>query len=240
MFHKRITALFKMAKVIIDNPVNLISIKPGIENFGILINNQSLEKLPKVAKNFNDCFIINNFDTEFDIIGNHLLGKNIIQFSNRMYGTTPLNPAHYKNYGIKEIQFYKYNSLLDYRLLYLLYKYQLLGLSTVFLPKYIDVSGLIFGPSFKNKFPSTDLCAIYYALEIIRPKNLWIIGLDFYEHGYLTRNVDNALVERKRKKLKKANAHNVVNEWIRYYKDVNFNIVTYYKGFKHRNNLNIF
>ena len=34
---------------------------------------------------------------------------------------------------------------------------------------------------------------------------MWIVGLDFYEHGYFARKVDDALIIMKREKLKRAN-----------------------------------
>lgn len=174
--------------VVINKPYNLETFQAGIENFGIILKGKSIEKLPKIYKEFGDCFIANNFDKEIEIIGDCLLNKNIVHFSNRSFRTAPLKPENYKKLGIKEVQLYKNSALWDKRLLYIIYLYQSFGLRTVFLPKQLlKVSGSMFGSGFEKKFPNTGLLAIWYALEIIKPKKLWIVGLDFYQSDYLVR-----------------------------------------------------
>ena len=168
-------------------------------------------------------------------------GKNIVHLSNRSFRTAPLKDINYKRFGIKEIQFYKNSILWDKRSLYIIYLYNLLGLSTVFLPNMLlKNSGSIFGSEFEKKFPSTGLLAIYYALEIIKPKNLYIVGLDFYQSDYLIRREWNTPIEIMQKKMSKADCSGVVNNWIKNYQKVNFIFGTYFDGFKPQKNLKIF
>ena len=99
--------LFRVGKTIIKKPDVLDTFDKNIENFGIILKGKSIEKLPEVSKNFNDCFIVNNFDEEIKVIGDHLIGKNIVHFTNRSFRTAPLIPENYEKLGIKEIQLYK-------------------------------------------------------------------------------------------------------------------------------------
>ena len=228
-------------KTLLNKPTKLEIFQPGIENFGIILKGKSIEKLPLISEKFNDCFIVNNFDKEIEIIGDYLVGKNIVHFTNRSFRTAPLKGINYKRFGIKEIQFYKNSILWDKRSLYIIYLYNLLGLSTVFLPKMLlKNSGSIFGSEFEKKFPSTGLLAIYYALEIIKPKNLYIVGLDFYQSDYLIRREWNTPIEIMRKKMSKTDCSGVVNNWIKNYQKVNFIFGTYFDGFKPQKNLKIF
>ena len=232
--------IFNYTKTLFNKPTKLEIFQPGIKNFGIILKGKSIEKLPLISEKFNDCFIVNNFDKEIEIIGDYLVGKNIVHFSNRSFRTAPLKNINYKRLGINEIQFYKNSILWDKRSLYIIYLYNLLGLSTVFLPKrLLKNSASIFGSEYKEKFPSTGLLAIYYALEIIKPKNLYIVGLDFYQSDYLVRREWNTPIEIMRKKMSKTDSSGVVNNWIKNYQKVNFIIGTYFDGFTAYKNLTI-
>ena len=79
--------LFRVGKTLISKPNALDTFDGNVENFGIILKGKSIEKLPEVSKSFNDCFIINNFDEEIKVIGDHLLGKNIVHFTNRSFKT---------------------------------------------------------------------------------------------------------------------------------------------------------
>lgn len=229
-----------MGNVLVRKSYSLKTFKPNIENFGVVLKGKSIEKLPQVSREFNDCFIVNNFDKEIEIVGDCLMNKNIVHFSNRSFRTAPLKPENYRELNIKEVQLYKSSALWDKRLLYIIYIYQSLGLRTVFLPKnLLRGSGSIFGSEFEKKFPSTGLLAIYYALEIIKPKKLWIVGLDFYQSDYLVRRDYNTPIEIMRAKMKRTDAPGAVKRWIREYGDVSFNIVTYFDGFEPQQNLKL-
>lgn len=219
---------------------SLKTFQPNIDNFGVVLKGKSIEKLPQVSKEFNDCFIVNNFDKEIEIIGDSLMNKNIVHFSNRSHMTAPLKPENYRKFNIKEVQLYKSSALWDRALIYIIHHYQSLGLRTVFLPKHLmNVSKGLFGSVFEKKFPSTGLLAIFYALEIIRPQNLWIVGLDFYQSDYLVRRDYNTPIEIMRAKMERTDAPGAVRRWIREYSNVNFNIVTYFDGFEPEKNLKL-
>jgi len=217
----------------------LNTFKPGIANFGIILKGKSIEKLPQIANEFSDCFIVNNFDPEIEAIGNYLLNKNVVHFASRQM-TTPLQSENYKKLNIKEIQLTKSSVLNDRGYLYAISHYHSLGLRTVFLPKeIIRISKNLFGLVFKKKFGNTGLLAIYYVLTVIKPRNLWIVGLDFYQADYLVRRSYNTPIEAQREKMKQIKAVEVVQNWIKEFPNVNFNIATYFDGFEPQHNLNI-
>ena len=226
--------------IFFNKPNTLNTFKPNIENFGVILKGKSIDKLSWVAKEFSNCFIVNNFDKEIELIGEYLLGKNIVHFSNRSFRTAPLTLENYNKFGISEIQLYTSNIFWDKRLLYAVYLYQSMGLRTVFLPKYLlHFSRIMFGQEYEKKFPLTGLSAIIYALEIIKPKNLWIIGLDFYQSDYLVRRNWNTPIEVMRNKIARTAPHSAVNKWIKQYSNVNFTIVTYFDGLIPQKNLKI-
>jgi len=217
----------------------LKTFEPGVENFGIILKGKSIEKLPLISKEFNDCFIVNNFDPEIEAIGEYLMNKNVVHFAGRQM-TTPLRQENYKKLKIREIQLTKASVLWDRGYLYAIAHYHSLGLDTIFLPKeIISVSKKLFGPVFAKKFPNTGHLAIYYALKIIKPRNLWIAGLDFYQADYLVRRSYNTPIKAQREKMKQIKAVKVVQNWIKEFPDVNFNMATYFDGLEPQHNLNI-
>jgi hypothetical protein len=254
----------------------LETFQKDIKSFGIVLKGKSVENLPKIATEFNDCFIVNNFDLEMEIVGDSLLNKNIVHFVCRTM-TTPMTPDNYRKLNIKEIQLansgvlellvptksiiYKLDGTgsqaytaenkrlpavklpVMVSLIKAIRHYQSLGLKTVFLPKdMINRSKDIYGAEFAKKFPNTGQLAMYYTIEIIKPKNLWVIGLDFYQADYLCREgrPHMATIELQRTKMKRMNAVKVVEDWITEHPEINFNIVTYYEGLKPQDNLKVF
>lgn len=230
---------FVEKEIFFKKQYTLNTFRSPIENFGVVLKGKSIENLPKISKEFNDCFIVNNNDKELDVVGEHLLGKNIVHFSNESYMTAPLKLENYRKFGIEEIQLYK-SSAWGKAMLYIIYIYQSMGLRTVFMPRHLlNVSGKLYGLEYAKKFPSTGLLAIYYALNIIKPRNLWIIGLDFYQSDYLIRRDHNTPIEIMRQKMKRTDAAGSVNKWIEEYQNVKFNIVSYFDGFKPQKNLTV-
>lgn len=214
----------------------------GVEDFGIILKGKSVEKLPTVAAEFDNCFIVNNFDPEMEVVGDSLLNKNIVHFVCRTM-TTPLLPENYRKLNIREVQLSKATAAGDRALMYAISYYRSLGLRTVFLPKKLfEVSTAVYGDRWSGvdkKFPNTGHLAIYYALKYIQPRRLWIVGLDFYKSDYLMRRSHLTPLEKQRNKMKSIDAVNVVQNWIREHPDVQFNIVTYFDGLEQRPNLRI-
>ena len=106
-------------------------------------------------------------------------------------------------------------------------------------PDILKVSSDLFGQEFAKKFANTGLLAIYYALKIIKPRNLWIIGLEFYQNDYLERRTYHPPIEVLQDKMKRVNAVGVANKWIKEHPNITFNILSYFNGFKPQRNLRL-
>jgi len=210
----------------------------NIEHFGVILKGKSIEKIDEVYGNYDDCFIVNNFDKEMELLERYLINKNTVHFVNRLM-TAPLTPSNYRKLGITDIQLTKVSAKGDDGLKRAIMHYKSLGLRTHFLPQGLLRFNRDFGPEYANKHPNTGILAICYALDILRPKNLWIVGLDFYQADYLVRRPHQTPIEGQRAKMKRTDLSDVFVNILKRYPDVNVSIVTYYDGFPELENLNI-
>jgi len=188
----------------------------GLDNFGVILKGASVRHLPKVAGFFDHCFIVNNMDkntkifksllfdrfigglsflygsknTEYSLIKENLSGKSIAHFVNRLR-TAPLTKKHYKELGIKNIQFSM--STPDDQLKRMEKFYNRFGLETHYLPTRLLCYNEYFrGMKIRDRYyldpedpgptkhPNTGLLAIIYAAEILKPRTLWLVGLDLF------------------------------------------------------------
>jgi hypothetical protein len=210
----------------------------NIENFAVILKGKSVEKIGKVYQNYRDCFIVNNFDKEIELLEKYLVAKNTVHFVNRLM-TAPLIPGNYQKLGITDIQLSKVSDRGDRALKKAITHYTSLGLKTHFLPERLLRFTSDFGPEYANKYPQTGVLAVIYALDIISPRNLWIIGLDFYQADYLVRRPHQNPIEIQRAKMSRLDMDKVFINIVSRYPDVKVNMVTYYEGLPELNNLAI-
>lgn len=202
-----------------------------LESFAILLKGKSLEQLPRYDKEFESCFVVNNFDEEMKLVGDSLTGKKCVHLVNRLM-TAPLQKRNYKRLNITEVQLPKVSAVRDQRMKRAIEHYKFLGLNTHFLPKkLLELNRKDFGKEYAQKYPNTGILAIIYALEILRPKVLWIVGLDFYQSDYLARRPHQNPIDLQREKIKRTNLVEVTANVFRRYEDVKINMISYYKGF---------
>ena len=239
--------------IFLSKPNKLTTFNTNQNNFAVILKGGSIAQIDKIYKNFDDCLIVNKFDEELDLIGKYLKDKNIVHLVNKSK-TAILSKDNYQKYNINEILLYKDSILKDYELLLKIYRMKAMGLKTVFLPKnLLEKSGDLFGKNghfkidnkkhkldFRKKFPNTGFLAIYYALKVIKPKNLWIIGLDFYQKDYLVRRNWNTPINVMQKKIEKINGYKTIENWIEKYSNTTFNIHTYFDGFNEQENLRLY
>lgn len=207
-------------------------------SFAVLLKGRSIELLKKYSYEFKKCFLVNNFDKEIELLGDYLREKDCVHFVNRLM-TAPLTKENYKNYRIRDIQLCKTTTRWDFSLLRAKWYYKYLGLNTHMLPKRLLRFNKMFGEEYANKYPNTGVLAIIFALEILRPKNLWIFGLDFYQSDYLVRRAHQNPIEIQQAKMKRINLASVMATVFKKYKDVNINMVTYYDSFPETENVKI-
>ena len=157
----------------------------SLENFGVLCKGKSILDLPEIEKKFNSCYIVNNFNNELFHFENIFKKKKIIHFVNRLR-TAALKKNTYKYFKIHKIQMATPFNLFDKNFMksYLTYKYFRLNVSTMskdVLQKFHYTGN----DDYKYKFPNTGIFSVLFASEILKVKNIYIIGLDFYTDDYL-------------------------------------------------------
>lgn len=215
-------------------------LEKGIDSFGVMLKGKSLEQLPKYDKCFESCFLVNNFDKEIELVGDSLDGKKCIPFVNRK-DTAYLRRENYKRLNIKYVQLPKVSDFADGRLRESRLYYESLGMETHFLPKkLLRFNKMDFGREYLKKYPNTGIVAIIYALEMIRPKVLWIAGLDYYQSDYLVRRPHANPIEIQQAKMNRTNLVEVTAKIFRRYPETQVNMISYYEGFPEVENLKIF
>jgi len=202
----------------------------GLESFAVLLKGKSLEQLHKYDKEFEQCFLVNNFDEEIKLVGDSLFDKRCVHFANRLM-TAPLKPENYKKLNITDIQLSKVSACRDRRLKLIVDHYKSLGLNVHFLPKKLLEFNRNFGREYARKYPNTGILAIIYTLQMLQPKTLWIVGLDFYQSDYLVRRVHQNPIDLQREKIRRINLVKVTAGIFAQYPDTKINMVSYYKGF---------
>lgn len=212
----------------------------GLDSFGVMLKGKSLERFPNYDKQFENCFLVNNFDMEIEVIGDSLSGKKCVHFINRTT-TAPLRPENYEKLNITDIQLSLVSGLGEKRLKKAIKYYKSLKLKTHFLPKkLLEFNKRDFGKEYARKYPNTGIIAIIYSLEILQPKVLWLIGLDFYQCDYLFKRPKEYVLEHQQEKIKRINLVEVTANIFQRYPSTQINIVSYYKGFPEVQNVKFF
>ena len=156
-----------------------------LKNFGILCKGRSILDLPEIEKKVDTCYIVNNFDNELFHFETIFKKKKIIHFVNRLR-TAALKKNTYRYFKINRIQMATPFNLFDKNFMksYLTYKYFCLKVSTMS-KEVLHQFHYTGNDAYKNKFPNTGIFSILYASEILKIKNIYIVGLDFYTDNYL-------------------------------------------------------
>ncbi len=225
----------------------------NLDNFGIVLKGSSVKHIGDYADKFDHCFMVNNFDrnhdnnnSEWSTVTPHLKGKEIVHFVNRLT-TAPLLKEHYEELEIKHVQFSK--TRVDSAIAIVQPYYESCELECHFLPeealKYNDFFDdkyyLKPGDSnYSSKHPNTGVLAIIYAAGILKPKNVWIIGLDFYQSDYLFRRPWQTPLENQQLKMKNTDMVGHFVDVVKRIPDVNFHLVTKATNVPSLNNLEVF
>jgi hypothetical protein len=199
-------------------------------SFGVLLKGSSLSEFPEYSDKFNHCFIVNDFKKEVEHIGSFLEGKKIVHFVNKSH-YAPLYPSQYLHLNIDNIQIYQKFNLFEIGLLKAWLRYTILRKKIYWLPDNLLKFNKTFGKEFVKKFPNTGILAVIYALEIIRPKELWVFGMDFYKSNYLYRRDYHKTLSPQIDKYAKLGLIDFVADLFKQYPSTNINFVTSYKEF---------
>jgi len=207
------------------------------DDFGVLLKGKSLKAITDILPNFSSCFVVNNFEREVIMLEDFLSNKEVVHFVNRL-PTTPMSHSSYMAYGIEKIVFMKPFDVLDYSMLrnHLLFK--VMGKKVHYLPRQLQKRDWGFGDEYKNKFPNAGILSLIYALELLRPKNLWVFGLDFYQADYLYRRKHQNQLELQQEKFDRLNLISFTSALFSVYKDTQIHLVTSYDEFPSVPNVN--
>ena len=213
------------------------------ENFGLLLKGGSLDQLHKYNDKFDQCMIVSDWDDELKVLGNYLLGKEITHFVNRSMASC-LTKENYIKYNIKNIQLgqvFRWNHFVLMRS-YLHYASMFLDLNVYFLPEKLRKYNDRFGDEYKLKFPNTGVLSIIYTLDILKPKNLWLFGLDFYTTDYYVEQIKSPDPRPKTVKNSKIVGLNIIDAACNYFEefsDTNIMLGSYYDEWPDIQNLHL-
>ena len=213
----------------------------GIENFGLIMKGASLENIEKIHDKFDHCFLINNFDLEIEKYGKYLENKKIVHFVNKLF-TAHMFKKNYERFNIKNIQM-STNFFLSIKLFRVWYRYKKMGLKVDFMNKEFNNKNSYFNKffdgRFRERFPNAGILALCYTLDVIKPKNLWICGLDFYSQDYIFRRSHQTPLNLQQKKMQDSKLPEKTMEIMSLYKNININLYSYYKNLNAPSNVNL-
>jgi hypothetical protein len=208
-----------------------------IENFGVLLKGKSVKSVHDYHDNFDACFVVNNFERELLQFENILKEKEVAHFINRL-PTAPMSYSSYMAINIEKIMFMKPFDIFDINMLRNYFLCKVLRKKVFFLPRSIQRKDWGFGDEYKHKFPNAGILSLIYVLEVIKPKNLWVFGLDFYHGDYLSRRSHQNPIELQREKFDRLNLIDFTSNLFSCYEETKINIVTSCEEFPAMNNVN--
>jgi len=200
-----------------------------MKNLGILLRGQSLKKLDLIINRFDNCFIVNDFKVELSFCEKLIKGKHITHFVNSMMSAS-LYEKQYKRLNIKDIQFAftkKHLNNWKKKIKTVEKHYKSMGFKIEYIPNKYYEEGL--------RIRNTGMVSILYTSEIIKPKNLWIIGLDFYYSNYMVKkNASHHL-----NKSKEIDLYGSFIKIVEEHPKINYHLLSCHKKFPKLSNLNI-
>ena len=149
---------------------------------------------------------------------------------------------NYERFNIKNIQM-STNFFLSIKLFRVWYRYKKMGLKVDFMNKEFNNKNSYFNKffdgRFREKFPNAGLLALCYTLDVIKPKNLWICGLDFYSKDYIFRRSHQTPLNLQQKKMQDSKLPEKTMEIMSLYKNININLYSYYNNLNAPSNVNL-
>lgn len=209
----------------------------NLDSFGVVLKGKSVEKIEKVYKNYQHQLFVNNYDPEFKKLEKYYTGKErSAQMVNRL-STAVCEKHTYDKTKVKDIIF-SIPDKKDKNVKFVRSRYEELGMNIHYVDKEVmELSNKYFGVS--SKCPNTGILGILFALKVIHPKNIYIIGLDFYNQDYLYRRAHQTKLVDQKEKMKKIKIVERFIQIVKDYPEVNFNLVTYYDKLPEMKNLKI-
>ena len=212
----------------------------GIENFGLIMKGASLENIEKIHDKFDHCFLINNFDLEIEKYGKYLEKKKLFILLINFLLHICLRKIM-KDLILKHSDEHKF--FLSIKLFRVWYRYKKMGLKVDFMNKEFNNKNSYFNKffdgRFRERFPNAGILALCYTLDVIKPKNLWICGLDFYSKDYIFRRSHQTPLNLQQKKMQDSKLPEKTIEIMSLYKNININLYSYYNNLNAPSNVNL-
>jgi len=205
----------------------------NINNFGIILKGKSIKKIGAVYENYPYQMIVNNFDLEYKPLKKYLIHKYTVQMTNALK-TAICHKNVYRGMGIGKILASRPNHDENFRKIR--YRYSRMGMDVYPFPDKSMRLSSVFGND--QKYGMTGIAAVVYVLDIIKPKHLWIVGLDFYQKDYLYRRAHQYPLSRTKSRFAGYPALFIEHIVSKNPKTM-FHMVTYYKHFPKLKNLEI-
>lgn len=194
------------------------------EKIGILMKGKSLEKLSLISDKFDECFVV-NWEGEAKKFRKDLAGKGVTYVSNWK--------CRFKNenlgiLNINRVFFPLTKNMSEEKLVNIFKQCERHGMATIdFLSdEHEDVP---------LRIRNTGVGCVFY-VSLLKPKEIWIAGLDFYYGAYL---LDQPYANQFEYYTKE---YNLIDSFVRIVKehpDIQYNILTYCKKLPKLDNLNI-
>ena len=202
--------------------------KSQSENIGILCRGSSLLGLSDIEKNFDKCFIVNDFKNEIYHFENIFKRKEIIHFVNRL-STIPLKKKTYREFNIKKVQMNIPFTLNDRVFLISYFRYLSFFLRVHTVPtKFFNEINFTNRNAYKKKFPNTGIFSIFFTCKYLNVKNIYIAGLDFYKSDYIFRTKYASPLDVQYGKFVELNLIDIFIKFIRSKNYINFYMRTNY------------
>jgi hypothetical protein len=115
------------------------------------------------------------------------------------------------------------------------------GLNVHFLPDCLLAYHKEFGKEYGLKFPNTGILSLIYTLEIIRPKTMWIFGLDFYSSKYMTTQTQTThlTIDNQAAKLDRLGLQEFVFSLFRKFPETKIKVASYYNDWPEIHNVSM-
>jgi len=231
-----------------------------MKNFGIILKDASINLLPRIADKFDDCYVVNYQEKELLKFEKYLKGKNIIHFVNRR-GTIRMSKEIYRRFNITTIQYnlpefvsgyFRKQRIpkvptiqVDKKTQKRIREYSEFDLKFQWLPEKVLFWHKDFEPyenhpgEYLFKHPNTGVQACITAAEVIKPEHIYVVGLGFYQVGYLYRREVCNDIKTQQKKIKRCHIIEHFEKVLSYYNNIKWTIGTTYRNLKHGDHVEI-
>lgn len=194
-------------------------------SIGIILRGQSIERLPIIIDNFETCFIVNWHREEFDLLGDYILEKNVMQYTNLKHNAM-FSEEVYRKFNITKVAVPYCESMVDVRDFF--EQQKTYGVEKFdFLPEeYIE--------ELDTRPRNSGLTCIFYSSQVLKAKEIWIIGLDFYSTNYIGKSTGKKDPEIREERMMKRFV-----KYIEKFSHIQYNILSYNEKIPKFGNLNI-